>query len=255
MSFTSSDPAGSCFALVDCNNFYVSCERVFDPSLQHRPVVVLSNNDGCVIARSEEAKQLGFQMGTPFFKCRALVRLHGVRVFSSNYALYGDMSARVMDILREFSPGMEVYSIDEAFLAYHRSSRETLQTWARQLRSRVMRCTGIPVSVGCGPSKTLAKIAARVAKKRPGTGGIYDLCGHRNPDQVLGSFAVEDVWGVGRRYAAMLRRNGLTTALDLKCVDDEWVRSRMTIQGLRTVMELRGIDCLGFDNLPAPAGR
>jgi len=253
VSFIRSNAPGSVFALIDCNNFYVSCERVFDPSLQKQPVVVLSNNDGCVIARSEEAKQLGFQMGTPFFKCRSLIRLHGVRVFSSNYALYGDMSARVMDVLREFSPCMEVYSIDEAFLTYPYSSREGLEEWAAQMRSLVMRCTGIPVSIGCGPTKTLAKIAAKIAKKKAGQNGTYDFCRHRNPDQVLGTVAVEDVWGVGRRYAGMLRRRGITTARDLKHADDGWVRQRMTIQGLRTVMELRGIDCLGLDDMPVPA--
>ena len=170
MSFISCNASRSTIALVDCNNFYVSCERVFDPSLAQRPVVVLSNNDGCVIARSEEAKQLGIRMGTPFFECRALVRRHGVRVFSSNYALYGDMSARVMETLRQFSPRMEVYSIDEAFLDCARTSREKPEDWAHQVRARVLRCTGIPVSIGIGPSKTLAKIAARIAKKRPEAG-------------------------------------------------------------------------------------
>jgi len=241
------------FALIDCNNFYVSCERVFDPSLAQQPVVVLSNNDGCVIARSEEAKQLGIRMGTPFFKCRSLVRQHGVRVFSSNYALYGDMSARVMDILRQFSPCMEVYSIDEAFLDYARTSREKPEDWAARVRSLVLRCTGIPVSVGIGPSKTLAKIAARIVKKRPGQGSAY-LGRHEDHDQLLGAVAVEDVWGVGRRYAEMLRQSSITTARDLKYADDDWVRRRMTIQGLRTVMELRGIDCLGFQDRPAPPG-
>jgi len=253
VSFISSKASQTRVALVDCNNFYVSCERVFDPSLAHRPVVVLSNNDGCIIARSEEAKQLGICMGTPFFECRACIRQHGVRVFSSNYALYGDMSARVMEILRQFSSRMEVYSIDEAFLACARASRENHEVWAAQMRARVLRCTGIPVSIGIASTKTLAKIAARIAKKRPERGGVCTLDSCEDSERLLGAVAVEDVWGIGRRYAAMLRRSGIATALKLKHADDGWVRRCMTIQGLRTVMELRGIDCIGLQDMPAPA--
>ena len=252
VSFIRCNASRSAIALVDCNNFYVSCERVFDPSLAQRPVVVLSNNDGCVIARSEESKQLGISMGTPFFECRALVRRHGVRVFSSNYALYGDMSARVMETLRQFSPRMEVYSIDEAFLDCVRTSREKPEDWAHQVRARVLRCTGIPVSIGIGPSKTLAKIAARIAKKRHGS-GVCDMDAQEDSERILDGVAVEDVWGIGRRYAAMLRRSNIETARDLKHADDGWVRRHMTIQGLRTVMELRGVSCLGLDALPVPA--
>lgn len=252
VSFINCKASRSTIALVDCNNFYVSCERVFDPSLAQRPVVVLSNNDGCVIARSEEAKQLGIRMGTSFFECRACIRGHGVRVFSSNYALYGDMSARVMETLRQFSPRMEVYSIDEAFLDSVRTAREKPEDWAQQVRSRVLRCTGIPVSIGIGPSKTLAKIAAQIAKKRPDRTGVCDMDGE-DSERMLDAVPVEDVWGIGRRYAAMLRRSTIATARDLKHADDGWVRRHMTIQGLRTVMELRGIDCLGMDDIPAPA--
>ena len=216
------------------------------------PVVVLSNNDGCVIARSEEAKQLGIRMGTPFFECRALVRRHGVRVFSSNYALYGDMSARVMETLRQFSPRMEVYSIDEAFLDCVRTAREKPEDWAQQVRARVLRCTGIPVSIGIGPSKTLAKIAARIAKKRHGS-GVCDMDAQEDSERILDAVAVEDVWGIGRQYAELLRRSGIITARDLKGTDDGWVRRHMTIQGLRTVMELRGVSCLGLEDVsPAP---
>ncbi len=253
MSFINCNVPGTAVALVDCNNFYVSCERVFDPSLIQQPVVVLSNNDGCVIARSEEAKQLGIRMGTPFFKCRALIRLHGVRVFSSNYALYGDMSARVMDILRQFSSCMEVYSIDEAFLAYRHSSYESPEGWAAQMRSQVKRATGIPVSVGIGPTKTLAKIAARIAKKNSDRSGVCTLDEHVDRDRMLDAVPVADVWGIGRRYTDVLRRSGITTARELKDADDDWVRRRLTIQGLRTVMELRGIDCISLDDIPAPA--
>jgi DNA polymerase V len=241
-------------ALVDCNNFYVSCERAFDPSLEHRPVVVLSNNDGCVIARSEEAKQLGIRMGAPLFTCRTVVRQHSVRVFSSNYALYGDMSARVMETLGRFSPRMEEYSIDEAFLECPRLSGACPMDWARRLRAQVARCTGIPVSVGIAPTKTLAKIAARIAKKKPGSAGVCELAAHDDIDTALAGVAVDAVWGIGRRYAELLRRRGIMTARDLKGADDGWARRHMTIQGLRTVMELRGVSCLGIEDAP-PAPR
>jgi len=247
--FTGSE-ASLAVALVDCNNFYVSCERVFDPSLAHRPVVVLSNNDGCVIARSEEAKQLGITMGTPFFTCRQLIRRHGVRVFSSNYALYGDMSARVMETLRRFSQRMEEYSIDEAFLACVCAPRENPATWACHVRAQVARCTGIPVAIGIASTKTLAKIAARIAKKKPGAAGVCYFGEHADIDRALAGVAVDDVWGIGRRYAELLRRNGIMTAGDLARADDAWVRRHMTIQGLRTVMELRGVACLGLDEMP-----
>ncbi len=253
MLFTGSD-VHSRVALVDCNNFYVSCERVFDPSLAHRPVVVLSNNDGCVIARSQEARQLGIQMGTPFFKCRELIRRNGVRVFSSNYALYGDMSSRVMETLRRFSPRMEEYSIDEAFLDCACTPREHPEEWARVLRAQVARCTGIPVSIGIASTKTLAKAAAHIAKKRLEADGVFDLDACADGDRVLESIAVDAVWGIGRQYAALLRRSGMLSARDLKYADDAWVRRHMTIQGLRTVWELRGISCLDLDEAP-PAPR
>jgi DNA polymerase V len=249
--FTGSD-VHSRIALIDCNNFYVSCERVFDPSLAYRPVVVLSNNDGCVIARSQEAKQLGIRMGTPFFKCRELVRCNDVRVFSSNYALYGDMSARVMETLRRFSPRVEEYSIDEAFLAC--AQRENPADWARTLRAQVARCTGIPVSIGIASTKTLAKAAAHISKTRPDADGVFDLAACTEADRVLESISVDDVWGIGHRYAGLLRCSGMLNARALKYADDAWVRRHMTIQGLRTVWELRGISCLGLDEAP-PAPR
>lgn len=255
MSFTACKRPGRAVALVDCNNFYVSCERVFDPSLAGRPVVVLSNNDGCVIARSQEAKQLGIRMGTPLFKCRGLLRRHGVRVLSSNYALYGDMSARVMDILRQFALRMDVYSIDEAFVACaRRAPGALLEDWGERLRDRVLRCTGIPVSVGIAATRTLAKIAARLAKAGTSPAGVCDLERFGELDRVLGIVRVEDIWGIGRKYAGLLRHSGIMTAGDLKYADDGWVRRRMTIQGLRTVMELRGVACLEFDDAPVPAG-
>ncbi len=253
MLFTGSEESAA-VALVDCNNFYVSCERAFDPSLAHRPVVVLSNNDGCVIARSEEAKQLGIGMGTPFFKCRQQIIRYNIRVFSSNYALYGDMSARVMEILRRFSPHMEEYSIDEAFLECPRTPGSCSAEWALRLRGQVALCTGIPVAVGIASTKTLAKVAARAAKKNPGFAGVCELAAQGDIDSALAGVAVEDVWGIGRRYAGMLRRNGIITARDLTRADDGWVRRSMTVRGLRTVMELRGTSCFGIEDAP-PAPR
>lgn len=240
------------FALVDCNNFYASCERVFDPSLARAPVVVLSNNDGCVIARSAEAKALGVEMGEPAFKREGWFRAKGVRVFSSNYALYGDMSRRVMDTLSRFAPRMEVYSIDEAFLHLAPEPGRDLTAIARGIAATVRRWTGIPVSIGIGATKTLAKVANRTAKKHPACGGVLDLAAHPDPDAVLDAVDAADVWGVGRKYAAMLRRHGVTTARALRDCPDAWVRKRMTIQGLMTVRELRGQSCIPLEDAPPP---
>lgn len=238
------------YALVDCNAFYVSCERVFDPSLAGRPVVVLSNNDGCIVARSPEAKALGIRMGQPAFQCAGLLRRHRVAVFSSNYALYGDMSARVMDTLVRFAPAMEVYSIDEAFLDLAGIADPEAQ--ARRMRDAVMRCTGIPVSVGIGPTKTLAKAANRLAKKNPDAGGILNLCGRKDVEALLAGMAVEDVWGIGRRHAAWLRGLGVGTALAFSRLPREMVRRKMTVVGLRTLLELQGVSCLDMEAVPAP---
>jgi DNA polymerase V len=238
------------FALVDCNNFYVSCERVFDPSLRNRPVVVLSNNDGCVIARSEEAKQLGIPMGSPFFKCREVIERAGGAVLSSNYALYGDMSARVMRTLAGFTPEIEYYSIDEAFLLFTGSADRT--ALGLTMRRQVRQWTGIPVSIGFGPTKTLAKIANRVAKKHPEHGGVFDITGHEHADGILRSTEAGDVWGIGRRYAEFLRGRGILTAYDLKNAPDTFVRKHLTIVGLQTVMELRGKPCLRIETAPPP---
>ncbi|HPR56162.1 MAG TPA: Y-family DNA polymerase [Deltaproteobacteria bacterium] len=237
------------FALVDCNNFYASCERVFNPKLADRPVVVLSNNDGCIIARSDEAKALGIRMGQPLFECRDLIARHRVHVFSSNYSLYGDLSRRVMETLASFTPDMEVYSIDEAFLdltgipgdpaAYGRTIRRTVRQWV-----------GIPVSIGIGPSKTLAKAAAKAAKKHPDCGGVFDLTGRE--EETLSGIEVGDVWGVGRQYARLLIRHGILTALDLRNTPDAWVKRHMTVMGLRTVMELRGVSCLPMEDAEPP---
>ncbi len=242
------------FALADCNNFYVSCERVFDPTLWNAPVVVLSNNDGCVIARSNEAKTLGIAMGEPAFKRESFFKRNNVRVFSSNYALYGDMSNRVMRTLARFTPEMEIYSIDEAFLDFTAMPCADLESYVRGMRRTVGQWTGIPISVGFAPTKTLAKIANRFAKKHPDTGGVFDLATRmadkRFVDSVLDQVEVGDVWGVGRRYTRMLARHGVFTARQLRDLDDWFVQKKMTVAGLHTVLELRGTPCVPMEHEP-----
>jgi DNA polymerase V len=245
-----SDKPDKIFALVDCNNFYASCERVFAPALAGVPVVVLSNNDGCVIARSAVAKALGVPMGAPMFKVRDLVQRHGIRVCSSNYALYGDMSARVMAVLNRFSPGVEVYSIDEAFLDLSGFSRVDRVAHGRKLRAEVQRWTGIPVSVGIGPTKTLAKLANHLAKARRGSDGVWDFTDPTTREVALAAVQVGDIWGIGRRHAEMLSLHGIKSARDLHDAPDHWVRARMGITGLRTVLELRGQACITFAAQP-----
>ena len=239
------------FALVDCNNFYASCERVFAPSLAGRPVVVLSNNDGCVISRSAEAKAVGVPMGAPAFQCRELFARHGVAVFSSNYALYGDMSARVMQVLGRMAPRLEVYSIDEAFLDLT-GLPGGAPAHARRIRETVLRWTGIAVSVGIGPTKTLAKLANRTAKKQPQYGGVLDFSELSDPEALLESVPVEDVWGIGRRHAAMLTGCGVANARRFKELPREFVRRRMTVQGVHTWLELRGFSCIDLEKAPPP---
>jgi DNA polymerase V len=243
--------ASPIFALADCNNFYVSCERVFRPSLEGRPVVVHSNNDGCIIARSEEAKALGCVMGDPYHLHRDTLTRHGVEVSSSNYALYGDMSRRVMDTLSTFTPEIELYSIDEAFLNLAGFERCGLVAYARQIGATVRRHTGIPVSIGIGPTKTLAKVANHVAKAQPDTGGVYELTA-TDVDRVLASLEVGEVWGVGPRWASWLEGQGLTTALDLKRADPKAIRRQMTVVGERLVHELNGRPCLPLELVAPP---
>jgi len=225
------------FALVDCNNFYVSCERVFNPALAGVPVAVLSNNDGCIVARSDEVKALGVKMGEAFFKCRHILEKHRTQVFSSNYTLYADMSRRVMEILAGYDPLLEVYSIDEAFLSLQ--GIQNPAEHAQGIRDTVWRWTGIPVSIGIGATKTLAKAAAKLAKRR---GGVCAL--GADTDALLATLDVGDVWGIGWRHMHVLKRHGIATALDLKTAPDAWVRKRLAITGLRTVWELRGVPCL-----------
>ncbi|HPF35982.1 MAG TPA: Y-family DNA polymerase [Candidatus Krumholzibacteria bacterium] len=239
------------FALVDCNNFYASCERVFDPRLEGRPVVVLSNNDGCVIARSNEAKAMGVPMGAPFHEFKRLADHDKVAVFSSNYALYGDMSARVMQVLTQFSPAIERYSIDEAFLDLAGFTGRDLTAHGRDLARAVRRQTGIPVSVGIGPTKVLAKVANRIAKRNPETGGVLDLSSlGEHVTAHLAQIDVKDVWGVGRRWSERLHQLGIHTALDLRAADPHLVRRRFNVVLERIVHELRGVSCLPLEEVP-----
>lgn len=238
------------FALVDCNNFYASCERVFNPRLNGKPVIVLSNNDGCVVARSNEAKALGIGMGVPEFKVREIIRTHKVQVFSSNYALYGDMSQRVMETLQQFCPDLEIYSIDEAFLSLSGFRSKNFAEYAATIRATVKQWTGIPVSIGIAETKTLAKIAGDVAKKTPG--GVFDLLTSCDREALLDKTAVSDVWGIGKAHSAFLHQHGIKTALQLSRVDDQFIRRHMGIVGLRLVMELRGLSCLELELCPPP---
>ena len=240
------------FALVDCNNFYASCERVFNARLRNRPVVVLSNNDGCVIARSNEAKALGFKMGDPYFQIKEKIEHHRVAVFSSNYTLYGDMSARVMEVLGLFSPKVEEYSIDEAFLDFADLPASQVAAHAAELRRTVGRWTGIPVSVGIATTKTLAKVANHIAKKREGTGGVFTLASEAERIAAVEAFPIGEVWGIGRRWAASLARYGIDTAGQFAARPDHWIRGKMNVVGLRTAWELRGEPCIPLELAPPP---
>lgn len=245
--------ASTFYAMVDCNNFYASCERVFNPALEGKPIVVLSNNDGCVIARSNEAKALGVGMGEPAFKCKAFFARHGISVFSSNYTLYGDMSARVHRVLSHFSPDIEHYSIDECFLLLDGHSRDKLVALAQEIKSTVHRWTGIPVCVGLAKTKTLAKVANRLAKKRPEANGVWMLDNPTQIEQELDLLEVGDVWGIGRRSARELQQSGVNTALELTRRTHDWVKEKLTVCGLRTVMELQGISAIPLEEVPPTA--
>ncbi|GAB3309506.1 translesion error-prone DNA polymerase V subunit UmuC [Hymenobacter humi] len=234
------------YALVDCNNFYVSCERAFQPRLEGKPVVVLSNNDGCIVSRSAEAKALGIAMGEPLFKVKPLVEQHGIHALSSNYALYGDMSGRVMGYLASQAPELEVYSIDEAFLSLHGMERYhgSLDAYARDIRTEVKRRTHIPTCIGLAPTKTLAKLANRVAKKDPGLGGVLLLDSPERRQWALERVPVEDVWGIGRQYATKLHGMGITTAAGLARCSEAVARKYLGgVVGARLVRELQGYPC------------
>ena len=227
-------------ALVDCNSFYVSCERLFNPKIQKKAVVVLSNNDGCVISRSREAKDLGIKMGEPYFKVKELVKKNKVEVYSSNYALYGDISRRVMKVLKTFSPKVEIYSIDEAFIDLSFIDEKGAEDYGREIRSRVLKWTGIPTSVGIANTKTLSKVANHIAKKEKA--GVIYL--NTNIDEKLKKFPIEDVWGVGKQLSKFYHKNNISNAYDLKNVSNTWVKKGTNVLGAKTAMELRGIPCI-----------
>ncbi len=239
-------------ALIDVNNFYVSCERVFNPKLNNKPIVVLSNNDGCVISRSNEAKALGIKMGEPWFKCQEIVRKYKIQGLSSNYALYADMSNRVMAILKDFSPNQEVYSIDECFLDL--TGFKNLTRYGQEMRGRILQWTGLPVCVGIGATKTLAKLANHCAKKMTEFNGVCDF-GRLTEDQLntlLKKIEVGEVWGVGRRLSLKLIALGIATAYDLKHADPEYLRQQFSVVMAKTVSELNGTICIELEEISPP---
>jgi DNA polymerase V len=239
-------------ALVDCNSFYVSCERLFNPKINKLPVVVLSNNDGCVISRSVEAKKIGIKMGEPYFKVKHLVKSHKVQVFSSNYALYGDISRRVMYVLKKFCPTIEIYSIDEAFLDLSLIKDENLENFISELRSVILKWTGIPVSIGVANTKTLSKVANHIAKKEKIGIKSFILNNEKEIDDLLKNFPIEDIWGVGRKISKLYKSNNIKSAYDLKNASNAWIKKNTNVLGLKTVMELRGINCIDFESNSNP---
>jgi len=239
------------FILVDCNNFYASCERVFNPALRGKPVVVLSNNDGCIVARSAEAKTLGLDMAAPVFKNRDLIGRHGIKVYSSNYVLYGDMSRRVMAILSRLAPEIEVYSIDEAFLSAVGMSARQLPDFGRYIHRAVQQQTGLTVSVGIAPTKTLAKVANHFAKRHEQHGGVLCLTDPAMIRDYLSRMPLAKIWGIGRRKARFFERQRIHNGLQLTAASDRWIKKYLTVMTLRTVWELRGISCIPLETVPA----
>jgi DNA polymerase V len=231
------------YAHVDCNNFFASCERLFRPELENTPVAVLSNNDGCIISRSAEVKALGIPMGAPVFTVQQQIRAEGVRLFSANFELYGDISERIVRMLREITPLIEVYSIDECFLDLSELHIADLSTWAKNVREQIRKEVGMPVSIGVGPTKTLAKVATSYAKKHD---GIAVIDTEEMREQVLQGLAIGDVWGIGWRTAPKLRERGMTNAWQLVTANDAWLKQYFNIAGMRMVNELRGVSCLRF---------
>lgn len=241
-------------ALIDVNNFYVSCERSFDPALKSHPVVVLSNNDGCIISRSNEAKALGIKMGEPWFKCQELVKKHKIKGLSSNYALYADMSNRVMTILSDFSPNQEIYSIDECFLDLTGFERKNILEYGQQMRNRILKWTGLPVCVGVGSTKTLAKLANHIAKKNTKFNGVCHLNQLREGElnRLFSDLDVGEVWGVGRKLAIKLKALGVHTVLDLKQANSEYMRQQFSVVMEKIVHELNGTVCIELEEIVPP---
>ena len=242
MSYTNNSKKNK-VALIDCNSFYVSCERLFNPKINNKPVVVLSNNDGCVISRSTEAKKIGIKMGEPYFKVKELVKKNNIHIFSSNYALYGDISRRVMKTLKSFSDKIEIYSIDEAFVDLSHIHDKEIENYGKEIRERILKWTGIPTSVGISNTKTLSKVANNIAKKSK-TGIIYLK---DNIDESLKVFHISDIWGVGKQLSKLYIKNGINTAYKLKNISNSWVKKSTNVLGARTVMELRGISCINLE--------
>ena len=229
-------------ALVDCNSFYVSCERLFNPSIIKKPVIVLSSNDGCVISRSTEAKALDIKMGEPYFKVEKIVKKNNVKVFSSNYSLYGDISRRVMKTLKQFSTQIEIYSIDEAFLDLSLIKDEDLLEYGNKIRKTILKWTGIPTSIGIARTKTLSKAANHIAKKEKP--GVINLINSKRIDKILSEIKINDVWGVGRQLTKFYIKNGINTAYQLKNISNSWIKKNTSVFGSRTAMELKGISCI-----------
>jgi len=236
------------FALVDCNNFFASCERVFNPNLRDKPIAILSNNDGCVIARSDEAKALGLPMGAPAFKYKNFFKVNDIQVLSSNYPLYGDMSCRVMSILKQFTPDVEVYSIDEAFLAFKGFDNYNFMDYGIQMRQRILKWTGMPTSVGIAPTKALSKVANKIARKfRNETKGVYVIDSEEKRLKALKWTKIENVWGIGRRLQKRLKLKKVETAFDFTQLPDEWVRKNFSITEWKLKKDLEGIPTLKLD--------
>ncbi len=232
-------------ALVDCNSFYVSCERLFNPKIRRKPVVVLSNNDGCIISRSNEAKALGIKMGEPYFKAKDIIIKNKVEVFSSNYSLYGDLSRRVMRTLKRFNAEIEIYSIDEAFLDLSNFPDQDVEEVGKEIRNTVLQWTGIPTSIGIAKTKTLSKIANHIAKKKQS--GVTSLIGIENLDPVLEKVEINDVWGVGKQLTKFYNKNGIYNAKQLKNKSNSWIKKSSNVLSSRTAMELKGIPCINLE--------
>ena len=238
-------------ALIDCNNFYASCERIFNPKLIGKPIVVLSNNDGCIIARSKEAKKLGIKMGEPYFKAKNIIEKNNVKVFSSNYSLYGDISQRVMETLATFSSEIEIYSIDEAFLGLNGFKNYELNAYCRHIRHIIKKWVGIPVSIGVGPTKTLSKVANNLAKKNFTYKGVCILENQIDIKKGLELTQIEDVWGIGKRLSVFLRKYNINTAYHFSQIDRGWIRKNMGVVGEKTYLELNSVSCLDLDLVPS----
>lgn len=235
-------------ALVDCNSFYASCERVFNPKLENKPVIVLSNNDGCVVARTDESKKIGIRMGQPYFQIKDICKKHDVKVFSSNYTLYGDMSRRVMRTLSEFIPEMEIYSIDEAFLNFSGFREKDIIECSKEIRRIVLQNTGIPVSIGIGPTKVLSKVANKISKKnKEKSQGVFSILGKDTQDRYLKTFPTEDIWGIGPQSAKKLAQHKIFTAAQLRDSNEYLIQKELTVVGRRIVEELRGISCIDLE--------